>query len=33
LKGDLPADTRWVDADARAAQLAARLAAYGRRIS
>jgi hypothetical protein len=32
LKGELPADTRWVDADERAAQLAARLVAYGRRI-
>ena len=33
LKSDLPAGTRWVDQDERAAQLAARLAAYGRRIS
>lgn len=32
LKSELPADTRWVDADARAAQLAARIAAYDRRI-
>lgn len=33
LKADLPADTVWLDAAARAAQLNARLAAYRRRIT